>query len=204
MTSTDRTRPRRRWRIALLAAVIAGAGLFAALPQLLSWTVAPEILKARAGRFLAPSSLEAATVHLSWFGPTEIDRPVLRDERGTRLIVAPRAVVDWNLWQILFDPPGAATLELPRAELEIERRPDGRIDLYETLKPIIRDEPDIRLIVAITGGRLRFRDAVLAEPFLAEPADIRLDIPPNPGPVEFDLSFRSHADGGRETGQIAF
>ena len=129
---------------------------------------------------------------------------MLRDERGTRLIVAPRAVVDWNLWQILFNPPGAATLELPGAELEIERRPDGRIDLYETLKPIIREEPDIRLVVAITGGRLRFRDAVLAEPFLAEEADIHLDVPPNPRPVELDLTFKGYADGGREPGRIAF
>ena len=113
-------------------------------------------------------------------------------------------MVDWNLWQILFNPPGAATLELPGAELEIERRPDGRIDLYETLKPIIREEPEIRLVVAITGGRLRFRDAVLTEPFLAEEADIHLDVPPNPRPVEFDLTFKSYADGGREPGRIAF
>ena len=88
--------------------------------------------------------------------------------------------------------------------MEIHRSPDGRIDLYETLKPIIREAPDIRLIVVITGGRLQFHDPVLVEPFLADEADIRLDIPPDPRPVEWDLAFKSKADGGREPGRIAF
>ena len=158
MTTTDRTRPRRYRRIAALAALVAAAGLFLALPQLLSWSGGRRILSARAGRILAPGSLEAAAVQVSWFGPTVIDQAVLRDERGTRLIVAPRAVVDWSLWQILFNQPAAATLTMPGAEIEIERRPDGRIDLYQTLEPIIREEPEIRLVVEISGGRLRFRD----------------------------------------------
>ncbi len=74
MTTTDRTGPRRRWRIAALAALIAAAGLFVALPQLLSWSVARRILTARAGRILRPGSLEAAAVRVSWFGPTRIDQ----------------------------------------------------------------------------------------------------------------------------------
>ena len=81
MRSTDRTGPRRRWRIAALAALIVVAGLLLALPQLVSRGLARRILTARAGQILAPGSLEAAAVRVSWFGPTEIDGPVLRDQR---------------------------------------------------------------------------------------------------------------------------
>src|SRR5262249_36244895 len=100
MSSTDRTRPRRRWRIALLAALIAAAALLAALPQLVSRSVARRILTTRARQILAPGSLEATAVRVSWFGPTEIDGAVLRDERGAHLVAANRAVFEWNLWQI--------------------------------------------------------------------------------------------------------
>jgi hypothetical protein len=198
MTSMDRTRPRRRWLIAALAVLVALAGLFAALPQLVNRTVARRILTARAGQLLAPGSLEAAAVRVSWSNPTEIDGAVLRDKRGNGLITTPRAVIDWNLWQILFHPRDTATLEMPGAALEIERLPDGRIDLYETLEPIIRAEPDLRLIVEIPGGRLRFRDPALAEPFQADRADIRLDIPRGTQPVEWNVELGRNADDGRQ------
>ncbi|MHB1561275.1 MAG: AsmA family protein, partial [Isosphaeraceae bacterium] len=169
--------------------------------------LARRILTTRAGRLLAPGSLEADAVHVSWTGPTRIDGVVLRDEQGARLVAAPRAVVDWNLWQILFAPRDSLTLEIPGAEVEIERRPDGRIDLYETLKPVIRDEPDLRLTVNIAGGRLRFKDAALAEPFAADRAEIRLDVPPDPKPVEWDIRLDSPRVDGADAdgpGRIGF
>ncbi len=205
MTPTPRTR-RRRWiAIGLLIVLAAAAVLVVALPGLASRGLARRILTTRAGRLLAPSSLEADAVHVSWTGPTRIDGVVLRDERGARLIAAPRAVVDWNLWQILFAPRDSLALEMPGAEVEIERLPDGRIDLYETLRPVIRDEPDLRLVVNIAGGRLRFKDAALAEPFTADRAEIRLDVPPDPKPVEWDVRLDSPAaDGTDGPGRIAF
>lgn len=205
MTPTPGTR-RRRWiAIGLLIVLIAAAVLVVALPGLASRGLARRILTTRAGRLLAPGSLEANAVHVSWTGPTSIDGLVLRDERGARLIAASRAVVDWNLWQILFAPRDSLALEMPGAEVEIERRPDGRIDLYETLKPVIREEPDLRLVVTIAGGRLRFKDAALAEPFTAERAEIRLDVPPDPKPVEWDIKLDSAAgDGTAGPGRIGF
>ena len=79
MASTDLTRARRRWWIAALAVLLAGAGLFAALPWVLGWTVARRLLAARANAILAPSSVEFAAIRLSWFQPTEIIDLVLRE-----------------------------------------------------------------------------------------------------------------------------
>jgi hypothetical protein len=204
MSSTDRTRPPRRWRIALLAALIAAAALLAVLPQLVSRSVARRILTTRARQILAPGSLEATAVRVSWFGPTEIDGAVLRDERGAHLVAADRAVFEWNLWQILFHRPDTATLKLPGAAVEIERFADGRIDLYETVKPIIREHPDHRLVIVIEGGRLQFRDAALAEPIAADRADIRLDIPRDPDPVEWNVVLGRDAASGKDPAGATF
>src|SRR5882724_8813948 len=128
MASLDRTWARRRWWIVVLAVLLAGAGLFAALPWVLGWTIARRLLAARANAILAPSSVEFAAIRLSWFQPTEIIDLVLRDEQGDRLVAAPRAIFQWNLWQILFDRPRSATLTLLRGDLDIERFADGTVD----------------------------------------------------------------------------
>jgi translocation and assembly module TamB len=187
-----------------MAALIATAALVVALPQLLSRSVARRILTARAGQILAPGSLDAAAVRVSWFGPTEIDGVVLRDDRGGQLVAADRAIFDWNLWQILFQRPETASLKLPGAEVAIERRDDGVIDLYETLRPIIREHPDHRLLIDIEGGRLRFRDPALAEPIVADRADIRLDIPRDPQPVEWNVVLGRDAADGKEPARAIF
>ena len=69
---------------------------------------------------------------------------------------------------------------------------------------IIREEPEIRLVVEIPGGRLRFRDSALVEPFLADSADIRLDVPPDPKPVEWSLVLQHSSGDGKGPGRIAF
>ncbi len=96
------------------------------------------------------------------------------------------------------------TLKLPGAELDIERRADGRIDLYETLKPIIQEEPEHRFIIEIQRGRLRFRDPALVDPVVADQADIRLDIPPGSRPVEWNLELVQHAGQGQDPGRMSF
>ena len=123
---------------------------------------------------------------------------------GTGSIAADRAVFEWNLWQILFHRPESASLKLPGAEVAIERRDDGRIDLYETIKPIIREHPKHRLLIEIEGGRLRFRDPALAEPILADRADIRLDIPRDPQPVEWNVVLGHDAGDGKEPARAVF
>jgi hypothetical protein len=204
MSSTDRTRLRLRWRIAALAALIAAAGLLLVLPELVNRTVARRILTTRAGQILAPGSLEAAAVRLSWTDPTRIDGVVLRDAQGDRVLAANRAVFRWNLWQILFHRPETAVLELPGAELDIERLDDGRIDLYETLKPVIQEEPEHRVVIEIRRGRLRFRDPALVEPIVADEADLRLDIPPRSRPVEWTLELARHGGSDQDLSRVSF
>ena len=75
-------------------------------------------------------------LRLSWFAPTRTTGLVLRDAQGDAVISAPRATLDRTLWQLLFDRPRFGTLLLDRAALDIERRPDGTVDVYETIKPV--------------------------------------------------------------------
>jgi translocation and assembly module TamB len=189
MASTKRTGARRRWRLALLVFLLAGAGLIAALPWVLGWPMARGLLQARASAILAPGSVSFEAIRVSWFRPTELGGVVLRDAQGDNVLVAPRAVFQWNLWQILFSQPRSATLTFPRADLDIERLPDDTVDLHETLKPILSDKPRRRLVIRIEHGRLRFRDAALAEPVLSDDTEVLLDIKAHPEPIEWKIGL---------------
>ena len=187
-------RRRRRWRIAALIILVMGAGLFAGLPWVLGWPASRRLLKARADAILAPASVEFASIRLSWFQPTEIHGVVLRDKRGSPVLTAEEADFQWSLWQILFARPTVATLSFPGGVLDVKRLADGKIDLYETLEPILRDKPERELIIKIDRGRLTFRDASFPEPFVAEAADILLDIAADPGPVTWTIALAHSAD----------
>jgi hypothetical protein len=204
MSPTDRSRPRHRWRIAALTALIVVAGLLLALPAVLNRNIARRILTTRAGQLLAPGSLEASAVHLSWTGPTRIDGIVLRDAHGDRLVAADRAIFGWNLWQILFLRPEVATLELPGAELGIKRFGDGRINLHETLKPVIEFEPTHRLIIEIRRGSLRFADASMEDPIVADRVDLHLDIPPGSQPIAWDIELGKKTHDDPDQGRVSF
>src|SRR5947209_384604 len=118
---------------------------------------------------------------------------VLRDRQGDRVVVAARATWDRNLFQVLFDRPRYGTLVLDGADLDIERAADGSIDLYETIRPVLRNDPRTALKVVFEGGRLRFRGAGLLEPVTADRADLTLDIQAAPGPVAWRLRMRRGA-----------
>jgi hypothetical protein len=201
MRFTDRGRVRRRWRIIVLALFLVGAGLIAALPWILGRPTARRLLNAQANAILAPASVEFDVIHLSWFQPTEIAGIALHDAQGDRILVAPRAVFQWSLWQILFSRPGSATLTFPQLDLDIERLPNGTVDLYETLKPILIEHPRHRLLIQVEHGRLRFRDAALPEPILADAAQILLDVTADPNPIGWNIVLaRTQAD--RESGRL--
>ena len=157
MTQERPVRKRRRWWIVAAAAPIVMVGLVAALPWLLGTPPARRWLLSRADRALAPGGLAFDSIRVSWFGPTRMTGFVLRDREGDRVVVASRATWDRNLWQILFDRPRFGTLVLDGADLDIERAPDGSVDLYETIKPVLRKDPRTALKVVFEGGRLRFR-----------------------------------------------
>ncbi len=195
MELTPPPRKRRRWRIAIAIVSLAIAGLIAGLPWVLDWPPARRMLKAQADAILAPASVEFDAIHLSWSRPTEIFGVVLRDQRGSSVLTAKRADFRWNLWQILFTQPKSMTLSFPEGVLDVERRPDGKINLYETLEPILRDKPERQLIIKIDRGRLTFHDRSMPEPVVADRADILLDIAADPGPVTWSVALTQKEAG---------
>ncbi len=200
MTSPVRGRVRRRLAIVAIAIVIAAAGLVAALPWILALGVTQRGLATVANRILAPGSVGFTNVRLAWFQPTEITNLVLRDSDAKPLIASPHATFEWSLWQILFRRPQSATLTIDQGDLDIARRADGTVDLYETLRPVISERPAVRLVIKIPDGRLRFRDPAFAEPVVAEKAAIDLDLGRDLGPIDCKIEL---ANGGADVRRLA-
>ncbi|MBX6315451.1 MAG: hypothetical protein IRY99_21445, partial [Isosphaeraceae bacterium] len=199
MSPLEPSRPRRqrRWRLVrvtlaflVLTAIIA----VAALPWALNTQRARVWLLARANRVLAPGKLEVASFRFSWFGPTEMTGFAIRDPQGDRVVAAPRALWDRDLGRILFDRPRYGTLTLEGATLDVERLPDGSIDLYEALRPILTGTPATDLTILIARGTLRLRGSGLARPVSADAADLAIRRPPAPRPVSWRLKL-AQTDG---------
>ncbi|HEX8199443.1 MAG TPA: hypothetical protein VF590_03070 [Isosphaeraceae bacterium] len=183
------SRSRRRLGIALAAGTLAALALIAAVPWALSTPPARRWLLARADRALAPAGLDVASWRLSWFRPTRLTGLVVRDRQGDRVLAAPGATWDRNLWQILFDRPRFGTLDLGAAALDVERRADGSVDLAEALRPILTGDPRTDLTVRMAGGSFRLRDPGLAHPAMAGQADLTLRIPVAPRAVSWRLAL---------------
>jgi hypothetical protein len=195
---------RRRHRLRQVALALAALvlGLIAGLPWLLALPIAQKGLASAANAILTPGSVEFGVIRLSWIGPTEIDRLVLRDAQGECVLAAPRTVLACNLAQVLFRWPESARLAITQCELDIDRSADGTIDLLETLKPLIVEHPRRRLIIEIPDGRLRFRDPALAAPVLADVADIHLDLTRGWEPITWKIKL-ARALPPAESGQLA-
>ena len=193
--SPDREKRRRsRWWKALAALAVGLLLPVAAFPWFLGTPPARRWLMARANRALTPGGLELGSISFSWFGPTRIRDFVLRDAEGDRVAFSRNATWDRNLWQVLFDRPRYGTFVLDRPALDIERRPDGTVDLFETIKPILTKDPWTDLLVRFDRGTLRFRSAGLTEPLTASRADMTLRLPPAPGPLAWHLALSKEPD----------
>jgi translocation and assembly module TamB len=194
MTSTQEdSKGRRRWARRLVFAGLVGLavviGLILALPWLIETPWVQRRLADAASRVLAPSAVRFDHLSVSWAHPTEIEGLVLRDAQGDDIVNSPRAHLSWSLRKILLSRPNPLTLTLERANLDIERFSDGKIDLLETLKPILNDEPDLTLLIRIVDGKLRFRSDGLDEPFLADKANINLDLNAFPQPIAWQMKL---------------
>ncbi|WP_165234984.1 hypothetical protein [Aquisphaera insulae] len=194
------SKPRRRWprRLAAAAAlVVVGAILFVlAIPWIVATPWAQRRLAAAGTRFLAPGAVRFDRLRVSWFGRTEIDNVALIDAQGDEIVAAPKALVDWTLKEFVFTQPAVLTLTLDRAAVDIERSETGAIDLLDTLKPILDDEPKRDILVRVVDGNLRFRDAGLSEPFHADRANVELDLTAAPKPIAWRLKLEEkHAQG---------
>ena len=112
-----------------------------ALPWALSSRRGRDWLLSRADRALAPGGLGVDAFRFSWFGPTRMTGFALRDAQGDRVVSATHATWDRSLRQILFERPRLGTLRLDRPSIDVERLPDGTIDLAETLRPVLGLNP---------------------------------------------------------------
>jgi translocation and assembly module TamB len=121
----------------------------------------------------------------------------LVDREQTRVIAADYARSDRTLWQLLFARPRFGTLVLERAALDLERKADGTINLYEALKPILRNDPRLDLRIVVDRGRLRFRSAGLPEPVVADRANVTLALAASPRPLTWRVELAQGADAGR-------
>ena len=107
---------------------------------------------------MAPGAVRFEHLSVFWNRPTEIDGLVLRDAQGDDIVVSPQAHFSWSLRADLADPARVRDAHARSCRVDIERSASGSVDLLETLKPILKDEPDLTLLVRVVDGKLRFRN----------------------------------------------
>ena len=197
--------PWLRWLILAAVGGLAGlAALVLALPWVVELPPMQRLLASLATKVMAPGAVRFDHLRVFWNRSTEIDGLVLRDAQGDDLVVSPHARFSWSLrriLEILVKRPAVGTLTLDHAAVDIERSASGNVDLLETLKPILKDEPDLTLLVRVVDGKLRFRNEGLEEPFLADKADIELDLNAYPQPIAWRMNLEC-AGANPEPGSV--
>lgn len=201
-TTTLGRMTRRRWKVLALVLILLVTAI-AAVPWGLGTRPARRWLLTRANRALAPAGIDFATIQFSWFGPTRLTNLVLRDAQSDQVIASPNAIWDRNLRQILFERPRLGTLELKSAKLDVERRADGSIDLYEAIKPVLGKNRRTDLHIRMQHAQLRFRTAGQPVPVTAERANLSLDVPAAPRPIAWNLRLENPAIRNSATLEIA-
>ncbi len=194
---TPPRRPRRWWK-ALGFALVAGFALLAALP----WLIASGPFRPRVDsgltRALAPGKIRFEGLHLSWFGPTRLDRVVILDPKDVAVIKAGSVVLDRTLGQLILRDRSPVTLTLDGASLEVTRSEDGSLDIADALRTIIASpDPTRDVTIRVPQGSLRYRDPFLAEPAVADMVDLTIRVPYAPSPVTWSAKF-GHGDASLE------
>jgi hypothetical protein len=191
----------RRVLIALAVVVIVAVIAVASLPWVLNTAPARRWLLVQANRVLAPGKLEVDAFHFSWLGPVRMERFVIRDHQGERVVESPQAVWDRQLTQILFDRPRYGTLRLTGGALNVERLEDGTIDLYEALKPVLTPNPKADLLVQVRNATLSVLDkkGQLPHPITAERADIDLHVAAAPKPLTWNVKLVNASGADEQT-----
>lgn len=196
MSTPDDPAPRpRRWRrrllIAAAALVVAAVAAVLAFPFALSTPRARRWLLDRANAALAPNGrLEVASFRFSWFAPTRMTGFVLRDAQGEAVLSAPTVHWDRSLGPILLDRPRYGRLTLRGGAVDVERRPDGSIDLLEALAPILGPDPKADWTLHLVGTRVRVRTPELRQPLTSAHGEITIRRPAAPRPLSWDVRLQ--------------
>ena len=179
---------KRRWIVGAIAAgLLLIFGLAAAVPWLVQLPGVRQRVTWEASRMLAPGSLELSGLRVSWTGSTKLEGMRLIDAEHRPVIAAEEATLSWSLWDLLVARPTVATLTLDRARLEIVRSRDGRVNLLETLGPVLSDRPSRSLHVRIPNGRLEFHDDLLSDPIVSDRSEIELNLDAYPLPISWRM-----------------
>ena len=191
---------RRRSHRCLSVSIAVGLTLLlilaAGLPGLIGTRFVRDKILGSINQRLAPGRLEVDRFAVSWTRPTRLVGFKLIAPDGARVAQAPVAEISRSLAQILFRSEGATVLTLNHATVAIRRHSDGKLDLVEALRSVI-DQPDPKrdLTIQIKEGSLQFRSDGLAEPIVAQSANLDLRIPPAPQGVNWELKL-GHERGG--------
>ncbi len=200
MTATAQSRV-RRWGLGFAVLVLFLGGAVAGLPWLVAHSPGHRVLAAYANSVLAPGSIEFSTIETSWFQSSVVRDVTLRDAEGDAVLLAPSLKFSWGLWQILVHRPKTADLNLVGAKLDIERRPDGTIDLRETLRPVTPEHPRIQILIHLEKSELRLRDPLLDGPLLANGLCVDIDMSRGYEPISWKVSM-AHADLEGQSGRL--
>ncbi len=196
--STDSTPPERakstlgrrlRRAVVGVAALLIASIVF--LPQLLSTLAARNWLLIQARPIFAPGKLEVGRFHFSWFQPTRLDRIVVRDEQGEAVVVSDQGSLSLSLGGILFDRSAPATLTLPHAKFDLDRRADGSVDIMDAIHPIHNTRS---LTIKIDRGTLSLRASQLPRPIVAPRFDLTIEIQKYPGPIKLSDMFLAESN----------
>ena len=186
---TPPRRPRRWWRVLAVASALAIV-LLAALPWMLASGPLLSVVRSRIDRRMAPGSLRFESLHLSWTGPTRLDRVTILDPEGVEVIRAASLTLDRSLARMIFRDQGPDVLAFEGAKLEVERSGEGKIDIVEALKTILASpDPTRSLTIRVVDGSLRYRDPVLAEAAVADSVDLTIHAPASPAQVTWSATF---------------
>jgi translocation and assembly module TamB len=197
---------RRRWGRAILVTaallLVAVLGTVAAIPWIVSLPPSQRWLANRAKAWFAPGRAEFEMVTVFWNRPTVIRGVALYDPEGHRVLASPRARLSLNLWQILVARPPSADLHFERAVLDLERRADGRVNLIESIRPLLNPHPSHGLTIRVSEGTLAFRQEGIPDPILAERADIDLNLAADPNPIQWDVRLARPAHGNEPVASL--
>ncbi len=178
--------------------------LVAALPWILSSSLARSFLLAQINGKLGSGRVEVDSFRFSWSGPIVAEGLVLKEADGEAILAAPSAVWDRGLWHLLTDRPHYGTVTLDGAKIELERRRDGSLNLARALglepknptpdlpRNAPQDEsqnvrPDV--VLKVIHGSIRVRSPELPEHFVAEKLEMTVNLAALPDPLSWHVAM---------------
>jgi translocation and assembly module TamB len=213
--SAAKPRKKRRFLKTVVALSLIAIATVGALPWLLSTHSGRSWLVGRVNARLAPGSVRVGRLGLSWTGPIALDRVALMDPKGKTVLAADRLTLDRGLLGLIASRPNYGTITIEGATVDLERRPDGSVDLLDALAssrkseapaqatpPVVTPSPTptpepspspMAVTIVIKSGTLKVASPELVEPFAAGTLEGSLTIAPGK-PIELSATF---GDEGR-------